>query len=413
LTAALAHLPGEGRLVDNIVHFTRALRKAGVAVGTSQVKTAIRAVHSAGFSNKFDFYYTLRATLITRPEHLTVFHQVYSMFWRDPEYLERMIQMLSPLLHREAAGGGENPAANRRAMDALTDASRGPPDLPAKVELQSDVRPSWSQNQVLRSMDFEQMSAAESADAAVAIQQLTLPVDALKTRRFKAAAHGQRPDTRATLVQTMRRGGEIGQMKRKARRQRPPRLVALLDISGSMSNYSRMMLHLLHGLHWSPDAGWGGASAFTFGTQLTNITRSLHVKDVDASLTAVGRQARDWQGGTQIGDALHRFNRDWSRRLLGQGSVVLLITDGLEREDTSVLGTEIARLARSCHRLIWLNPLLRWQDFSPKAAGIRTMLPHVDQFLPCHSVDSLSELARTLGDRNWRQPRASGQSCTD
>ncbi|MFT4717301.1 MAG: hypothetical protein ACI8YI_001803 [Paracoccaceae bacterium] len=389
-------LADEGRLVDNIVHFTRALRKSGVQVGTSQVKTAISAVHSAGFSNKVDFYYTLRATLITRPEHLTVFHQVFSMFWRDPEYLERMIHMLSPLLRREDDAQMKKKAGNRRAVDALTDQSKGPPDRPVKEELQTDARLSWSQNEVLRHMDFEQMSAAEAAEAALAINRLTLPVDPIRTRRFKTARQGSRPDIRATLSAAARRGGEIDRLKRKTPRYRAPKLVALLDISGSMSAYSRMLLHLLHGISGSPSGTWQSVNAFTFGTQLTNITNALQTKDVDETLAKVGQMSPDWQGGTRIGEAMFRFNRDWSRRVLGQGTVVLLITDGLERGDVSVLNTEIGRLSRSCRTLIWLNPLLRWEEFAPKAAGIKAILPSVDHFISCHSVDSLSELVTIL-----------------
>ena len=385
-----------GRLADNIVHFTRALRKTGVKVGTAQLETAILAVHAAGFTNRADFYYTLRATLITRAEHLAVFHQVFSMFWRDPEYLERMMHMLSPLLHEETKDNKQDKAASRRALDALSEKSTPPTNLPPKEELQTDARLSWSQNEVLRHMDFEQMSAAEAHEATHAIQQLTLPTKPLKTRRLKPSRYGQRPDTRTTLARVIRRGGEFEKLYRKIPRNRAPNLVALCDISGSMSVYSRMMLHLLHGLEWSPNPNWGRVSAFTFGTQLTNISKALQIKDVDDALKSVGQLTPDWQGGTRIGEALFRFNRDWGRRVLGQGTVVLLITDGLERDDIFVLGKEIARLSRSCRKLIWLNPLLRWDEFAPMAAGIKAILPHVDEFIPCHSLQSLSDITKAL-----------------
>ncbi len=391
--------PTEGRFVQNIVHFTRALRKAGVQVGTAQLQTAISAVRATGFSNRFDYYFTLRATLITRPEHMDVFHQVFFMFWRDPEYLERMIHLLSPLLRREDQTEKKEKAANRRALDALTDNTAPSGELSSKDELQADAHLSWSQNEILRHMDFEQMSAAEATAAARAIQQLSLPIDPLLTRRLTPSIFGRRPDARATLARAIRRGGEIDRLLRKAPRKRPPNLVALCDISGSMSVYSRMMLHLLHGLHWSPNPTWGQVSAFTFGTRLTNISKSLRKKDVDDALASVGQLAPDWQGGTRIGDALFRFNRDWGRRVLGQGTAVLLITDGLERDTVSVLAAEIARLSRSCRRLIWLNPLLRWQEFTPKAAGIKAILPHVDEFLPCHSLDSLGDLTNALSGK--------------
>jgi hypothetical protein len=194
----------------------------------------------------------------------------------------------------------------------------------------------------------------------------------------------------------LRRGGEIERIEMRKRRTRPPDLVALCDISGSMSVYSRMLMHFLHGVTWAPERGWGRVSAFTFGTRLTNVTRALAQKDPDAALAAAGRDAQDWEGGTRIGEALRRFNVDWSRRVLGQGAVVLLITDGLERGDTGVLEREIERLRLSCRQLIWLNPLLRWEGFAPKAAGIRAILPHVDSFHACHSLDSLADLSAAL-----------------
>jgi uncharacterized protein len=391
--------PTDGRLVDNIVHFIRALRKSGVPVGTSQAQTAISAVHHAGFSNKVDFYYTLRATLITRPDHLAVYHQVFSMFWRDPEYLERMIHMLSPLLRQDSDNLKKEQAASRRAMDALTNPGSSPQNRPEKEELQTDVEASWSDTEILRQMDFEQMSATEVNEATRAIANLTLPIDLLRTRRCRADANGPKPDIRATLAKAMRRGGNIERVARKSPRYRPPKLVALCDISGSMSVYSRVILHLLHAINRASDADWGAVNAFTFGTQLTNISRSLNLKDVDEALSAIGQQSPDWQGGTRIGQAIFRFNRDWSRRVLGQGSVVLLITDGLERGNTALLETEIARLSRSCRKLIWLNPLLRWEDFTPMAAGIKTILPYVDNFLPCHSVDSLTDFAKALSPK--------------
>jgi uncharacterized protein len=307
--------------------------------------------------------------------------------------------MLSPLLRQDSDNQKKQQAASRRAMDALTDPGSAPQNRPEKEEVQTDVEASWSDREILRQMDFEQMSVAETAEASRAIANLSLPVDPLRTRRFRARANGTKPDIRATLAKAMRRGGNIERVARKSPRYRPPKLVVLCDISGSMSVYSRMILHLLHAINRASDADWQAVNAFTFGTQLTNITRALHLKDVDEALSAIGQQSPDWQGGTRIGQALHRFNHDWSRRVLGQGSVVLLITDGLERGETALLEAEIARLRRSCRKLIWLNPLLRWQEFAPKAAGIKTILPHVDNFLPCHSVDSLTDFANALSAR--------------
>jgi uncharacterized protein with von Willebrand factor type A (vWA) domain len=195
----------------------------------------------------------------------------------------------------------------------------------------------------------------------------------------------------------LRSGGDVQRLAYRARRERWPNLVALCDISGSMSGYSRLLLHFLHAAANARGAGWAQVHAFTFGTRLTNITRHLRQRDVDAALAAAGHEAQDWEGGTRIGACLHEFNRDWSRRVLAQGAVVLLITDGLDRDDPDRLGREMERLRLSARRLIWLNPLLRWDGFTPRARGVRAMLPHVDAFRSCHSLASLEELTAALG----------------
>lgn len=386
----------DGRLARNIVHFARALRKAGVRVGPAQVQAAVEAVAAAGFTRKTDFYHVLRSTLIHRADHLEIFDQCFAMFWRDPEFIEQMMHLMSPTLRTEPEARKKK-AAERRAAEALTDAPEDSPDPPVREELQIDARISWSASERLRSMDFEQMSASEIAEAARAVRRLDLPVKPIRTRRSVSSPHGRRPDLRATLRRSLRRGGEIETVLMRSRRTRPPDLVALCDISGSMSVYSRMMMHFLHAITWAPERGWGKVSAFTFGTRLTNVTRALARKDPDLALAAAGRDAQDWEGGTRIGEALRRFNVDWSRRVLGRGAVVLLITDGLERGDTGLLETEIDRLRLSCRQIVWLNPLLRWEGFEPKAAGIRAILPHVDSFHACHSLASLEDLSAALG----------------
>ena len=392
-----------GRLLDNIVHFAHALRRAGIAVGPAQITTAIEAVQQAGFTQKQDFYATLRAALISRPEHLELFHQAFHFFWRDPEYLERMMRMMLPLVQQLEAQDRQKPKpAERRAAEALGDGSERAAPRREKTEIEINAQFTASQDEVLRAMDFEQMSLSESEAAKRAIQRLRLPVDPLKTRRFVGANNGRKPDARAVLRRAVKKAGEVDRLAMKTTRHRPPNLVALCDISGSMSSYARMMMHFLHGLVWAQNSGWGKVHGFTFGTQLTNISRALHLKDVDHALQAVGREAPDWQGGTQISASLRRFNRDWSRRVLGQGAVVLLITDGLERGDTATLSAETERLTLRCRKLIWLNPLLRWDGFAPKAAGVRAILPFVDSFHACHSVNSLADLSFSLNTKGQK-----------
>lgn len=392
---ALPGGPTAGRLAENIVHFARALRRAGVAVGPAQVLDAVRAAEIAGFTRKADFYHVLRAALISRPEQFELFHQCFAMFWRDPEYLERMLHMLSPLMRSDKPPPARDKAAERRAAEALTDMAAAParPRTEDTIEVAQHLAASAAET--LRTRDFEQMSLAEIAEARRALRALTLPVPPVLARRRVPAAQG-RIDRAATLRQALRRGGHPDRLILRAPATRPPDLVAICDISGSMATYSRMLLQFLHALRWNGPAAWGRIHAFTFGTRLTNVTRALIQKDPDAALAAAGRMATDWEGGTRIGAALRRFNVDWSRRVLGQGALVLLVTDGLERGDPAELSREAERLHLSCRRLVWLNPLLRFDGFAPRARGVQALLTHVDSFQPCHSLRSLEDLAEAL-----------------
>ena len=394
-----APLP-DGKLVENIVHFARALRKAGVKVGSGQVETAIRAIDRLGFSHRIDFYHILRATLITRADHLEVFHQVFSMFWRDPEFLESLMHMLSPLLQDDAPPPDPG-AAQRRAEDAMGAPPKKREQKPAEELIQQSLL-TWSDTEIIKRKDFEQMSAAELAEAEQAVRLLNLSVKPLRTRRNKPSRYGARPDARATLRAARKRGGEIQEIARRSQRVRPPDLIALCDISGSMSVYSRMVLHFLHAVAHAPTRQFGHVHAFTFGTRLTNVTRALRMNDPDIAMGLIGREAKDWEGGTRIGAALEKFNKDWSRRVLGSGAFVLLITDGLERGDIDLLECEAARLSRSAKKVILLNPLLRWDGFAPHARGITTLLEHVDSMHGCHSLDSFQTLSETLGQPDLR-----------
>lgn len=387
----------DGKLAENIIHFARALRKAGVKAGPAQVLSAIEAVQAAGFTRREDFYNTLKATLVCRPEQFETFHQVFTLFWRDPEFLQKMVRSMLPLLQTMGDAAPDAKAAQRRAEEALDEGAHEPhEDTPERDMLELDAQMSLSQTEVLRSLDFEQMSNAEQAAAITAISKLSLPAKPVKTRRTAPSHIGHQPDARRLLRDALRRGGEFGPLPKKAPRTRPLNLVVLCDISGSMATYARMMMHFLHTLVWAPHSGWGHVHGFTMGTQLTNITRALYQRDVDDALKAVGHDAPDWQGGTRLGEALHAFNRDYSRRVLGQGAVVLLITDGLETGGSEALQKEAERLSLSCKRLVWLNPLLRYDGFAPKAAGVRTLLPLVDSFHACHNVDSLAGLSEAL-----------------
>ena len=395
-------LPDNPKLTHNITHFARALRKAGLPIGTGRVIDAIRAVEAAGFTSKADFFYTLRACFVSKPEHAVVFAQVFRLYWRDPRYVEHMIAMMLPAI-RGVQEERVAQSAEKRAAEALLDGVE--PDIPEFADqpeeetvIEIDASATMSTEERLRSLDFEQMSTEEVAQAKRMLARLRLPVKPFASRRGMADAKGARLDARATLRAALRRGGEMRRIHRQKPRPRWPNLVVICDISGSMSQYSRMVLHFLHAVANEKGAGWAKVHAFTFGTRLTNITRHLATRDVDSALAAAGKEAQDWEGGTRIGDCLHAFNRDWSRRVMGQGAVVLLITDGLDRGDAPALEKEIERLHLSARRLIWLNPLLRWEGFAPKATGIKAMLPHVDAFRAGHSIATLEDLANAISN---------------
>ena len=392
-------LPDNPRLTENITQFARALRRAGLKIGTGRVIDAVRAVAAAGFTSREDFFHALRAVLISRPEERAVFAQVFRLYWRDPRFMEHMMAMMLPAI-RGVQEERVAQVAEKRAAEALLDGLE--PELPEMQDapgeqtlIEVDASATISEEERLRSLDFEQMSTEEIARAKRMLARLRLPVAPLRSRRTQAALQG-RIDARRTMRNALRRGGEIERLSLKTPRIRWPNLVVLCDISGSMSQYSRMVLHFLHAVASQKGAGWARVHGFTFGTRLTNITRHLAGRDVDAALAAAGAEAQDWEGGTRIGDCLHAFNRDWSRRVMGQGAVVLLITDGLDRGDADALAHEMERLHLSARRLIWLNPLLRWEGFAARASGIRAMLPHVDTFRAGHSIASLEDLAEVI-----------------
>jgi len=408
VTLADLPVPENGKLAHNITHFARALRAAGLPVGPGRVVDAIRAVEAAGFTEKADFYAALQACFVSRPEHRIVFAQIFRLYWRDPQYLEHMMGFLQPMVR----GVNEKPkasAAEKRAAEALLDGAEQekPPQAEEDEgeEIEFDATLTFSDQEKLRSADFEQMSAAELARAKAAIAKLDLPVRPLASRRTAPSVRGQRPDWPSTLRRAMRQGGDIQSLSYQANKVRWPNLVALCDISGSMSTYSRVLLHFLHAAANAKGAGWAKVHGFTFGTRLTNITRHLRHRDVDAALAAAGAEAKDWEGGTRIGACLHDFNRDWSRRVLGQGAVIILITDGLDRDDASLLAKEADRLRLSARKLIWLNPLLRWDGFAPKARGVRALLPRVDAFRAAHNIQSLEALADALTQADNRGDR--------
>jgi uncharacterized protein len=378
----------DGRLAENIVYFARALRAAGIPVGPGAVMDALNAVHVAGVGTREDFYWTLHAVFVNRHEHSLLFDQAFRIFFRRRGYLDKLLASLlpqAPPRQQEDAKPGA-----RRIEEALF--SGLPEKERGKPEQEADATLTVSDRELLQHKDFAQMTAAEIAAAKAAIKRLVLSLDEMKTRRLAPHRHGHIVDIRRTLRASLKAGGAVIDLKYLGPRRKAPPVVALLDISGSMSQYTRLFLHFLHAV---TDAR-KRVHTFLFGTRLTNVTRALKRKDPDEALAAVSASVADWSGGTRIATSLRAFNKQWARRVLTQGAVVLLITDGLERDGGERLEFEIDRLHRSCRRLIWLNPLLRFAGFEAKAKGIRSMLPHVDELRPIHNLESMQELVRAL-----------------
>ncbi|MFN0043215.1 MAG: vWA domain-containing protein [Alphaproteobacteria bacterium] len=384
-------LPG-GKLLANIMHFARALRAAGLPIGPGRVIEAVRAVECAGMGNRGDFYWALHSVFVSRRDQRELFDQAFHVFWRNPRILERMMSMLLPQLDIPGAEQGQE--LSKRVADALrgNQASDAEREIEKEPEITIDAVMTYSDRELLQKMDFETMSAVEIAEAKKRIRSMRLPIAEVPTRRHAPDRAGARIDMRATLRASLRAGGGDIPLKRREPRRRHPPLVILCDISGSMSRYSRMLLHFMHAVTNDRDRVF----SFLFGTHLTNVTRHLRQRDVDVALERCGEAAGDWSGGTRIGQSLKDFNRQWSRRVLGQGALVLFISDGLDRDAGDGLAGEIERLHKSCRRLIWLNPLLRYQGFEPRSLGMRAILPHVDEFRPVHNLESLASLAAAL-----------------
>jgi uncharacterized protein with von Willebrand factor type A (vWA) domain len=383
---AINHLdPPTGQIADNVVGFARTLRAAGLPVGPGAVIDALNALRLIDIGKRADVFTTLESVFVTRHDHALIFAQVFDLFFRAAEEWKSMLDSVAlPVQAKKSP-----PPATRRVQEALAQpAIAGDSD----VSEEREVRLSVSDREVLQKKDFAQMSAAEIAEVTQVIAKMRLPQAELRTRRTRPDHRGLRLDLRRTLRGSLRTGGDIVDIYRLGLVDKPAPIVALLDISGSMSEYTRLFLHFLHAI---TDAR-KRVSVFLFGTRLTNVTRALRTRDPDEALAACSSAVEDWAGGTRIATSLHGFNKLWGRRVLAQGAIVLLITDGLEREADSRLAFEMDRLHRSCRRLIWLNPLLRYEGFEPKAQGIKLMLPHVDEFRPVHNLSSIKGLMAAL-----------------
>ncbi len=376
-----------GALLANLAHFVRVLRQMGVTAGPGRTLDAVRAVQAVDIGDRAQVFWALHASLVDRHEHFELFRQAFRLFWRDPRRLPDATAELLRGLRRPPA-----PPLRRRLAEAFWNQARNTP-RPAERPPQP-MRLAYSSAEALRTTDFASMSSEEWREARKAIAALRWAFAEVPTRRLAPDPRGERVDPRASFRAGLRGGGEMLPRWRR-RRTRPPPLVVLCDVSGSMEAYARPLLLFLHAVAAArPDV-----HAFLFGTRLSNITRQLRQRDADAALQAVSRAVPDWAGGTRLATSVARFNRDWARRVLGAGAVVLVVTDGLDREPGDRLDPELARLRRGCRRLLWLNPLLRWSGYQAEAEGARVLARHVDETRPVHDLASLAALARALSGK--------------
>jgi hypothetical protein len=372
-------------LAENVVHFTRLLRGAGLRLGPASALEAIAAASSVDILHRDEFYWALHSVLVKRPEDFDLYDQAFRLFWRDPTRIQPLLDEL--LQHARVPPAA---AVSRRVSEAWRQPA--PSGRPPAEQTEVDAVLTFSADEILRSRDFDQMSAEELARARKIVSRMTVALRPVRTRRFAADPHGDRLDLARTVRDSRKTFGDLAPLRFRSRILLPPPLVVLCDISGSMGRYSEMMLHFLHALSNARTR----IHVFLFATRLTNVTRILRRRDADEALKKCGQEVQDWSGGTRLRACLHDFNHTWSRRVLGQGAVVLLVTDGLDRDPEPGLDAEADRLHRSCRKLIWLNPLLRWEGFQPKAQGVRALLPHVDEHRPVHNLDSLEALGRAL-----------------
>jgi uncharacterized protein with von Willebrand factor type A (vWA) domain len=381
-------------LADKVAHFTRVLRAAGLRLGPASALDALAAAAAVDVMHRGELYWALHAVLVKRPEDFELFDQAFRLFWRDPQGANPGLAQLLPHVRLPPAR-----TLSRRLAEAWRPPPPAPAAAPAKGErAEVDAALTFSADEVLRSRDFDQMSAAELTRARRIVARMAVAPRAVRTRRFASDPHGDQIDLARTVRDSRKTLGDLAPLRFHSRVLRPPPLVVLCDVSGSMGRYSVMLLHFLHALL----AARGRVHVFLFATRLTPVTRLLRRRDPDEALARCGRQVVDWAGGTRLRACLHQFNHAWSRRVLGHGAVVLLVTDGLDRDPEPGLAAEAGRLHRSCRRLVWLNPLLRWPGFSPRAQGVRALLPHVDEHRPVHNLDSLEALGRALAERPGR-----------
>ncbi|MGI9424009.1 MAG: vWA domain-containing protein [Hyphomicrobiaceae bacterium] len=377
-------------MADNIFHFGRLLRAAGLSIGPQQIADAVSAVTVAGISDRAKLYWAMHTALVKRPSERLIFDQAFAIFWRDPGFLKRMMSLMIPQTNAPQSPD-QQAELSRRLSEALSAASQDVPK-PKPDQLDVDAFDTFSSQQVDRQKDFAQMSAEELQAAKLQVQRIQLIREELATRRYAAARRGEKIDLRKMLREMATKDVDHMLLRHRKRKRRRPPLVILCDISGSMEQYARVFLHFLYAVRNDHDR----VSCFLFATRLYDVTRKLQNRDADVAIASIGTDVKDWSGGTRIGHCLSEFNKHWARRVLGQNARVLLFTDGLDRDASDGMELVVRRLAASCRKLIWVNPLLRYDKYEPIAAGARILDRYAGETRSCHNVESLQDLARAL-----------------
>ncbi len=380
-----------GELLHNLLLFGRVCKALGMDVTPNGMIEVAHALAYVDLAQRNDVFHTMRALIVNRHRDLELFDQAFKLFWRRP--IDDWVMLDLPDMHTEPPQGmkflmpaGAEPSPNGADADTT-------PDLKLTA-----VVPTYSNQEILRYKDFAEMSPEELAMASQIMEHLPQSLGFRRTRRLRPGK-GQRIDLRRTLRENMRYQGEILHLPTNTTKLKPRPVVTICDISGSMERYTRIFLHFMHTFASSMDQ----VESFVFSGHLTRITHPIRHKSVDRALEEVGSTVSDWGGGTMTGEALRLFNYHWSRRVLGRGAIVLLITDGWDRGDPELLRQETARLQRSCYRLIWLNPLLDLPQYEPLTRGAQAMLPFVDDFLPLRNLDNLEMVVKALQALTWRQ----------
>ena len=378
------------KLDKNVIFFARLLRASGISLSSDSILEAIESIKLVGIENKKSFFYALQTCLIKRPEDMKIFAQAFSLFWQNPKFRDRIRELLLPQTRMQGAEEEKEELA-KRIQDTLSTPENSKSRVVEEETLLIDTSGTASDNQLFKDKDFEMMSKDELQMASQSIKELLIKIPRRPFRRSENSSLGKQVSTRESLREAKRHFGSVlPKLVKKKEVSRP--VIVLLDISGSMENYSRMMIHFVHNLMQRHKK----VHAFLFGTKLTNISFQIKNKDIDVALKEISKATNDWAGGTRIRDSIFTFNKKWIRRVSSSNSIVFLITDGLDRDHSTDLFNQMERLQKSCYKLVWLNPLLRFKDFLPKSISIKRILLNVDAFLPIHSIESMQNLTSLI-----------------